>query len=125
MHYLLTYELVPDYVARRAPLRADHLRLAWAALGPAAFCCPAPRQYPPDRHQFDRTETSLAAHRRPGIHGSKVECPADGQSVPSAADGDFRGRRRYAAWAGDMNWPKLRMESWCFSALSQKNPAGE
>ena len=31
MHYLLIYELVPDYVARRAPLRADHLRHAWAA----------------------------------------------------------------------------------------------
>jgi uncharacterized protein YciI len=33
MHYLLFYELVPDYVARRAPLRADHLRLAWASHG--------------------------------------------------------------------------------------------
>jgi len=33
MHYLLIYELVPDYVARRAPLRAEHLRLAWAAHG--------------------------------------------------------------------------------------------
>lgn len=31
MHYLLTYQLVPDYVERRAPLRAEHLRLAWAA----------------------------------------------------------------------------------------------
>jgi uncharacterized protein YciI len=33
MHYLLIYELVSDYVARRAPLRADHLRHAWAAHG--------------------------------------------------------------------------------------------
>lgn len=33
MHYLLTYELVPDYVTRRAPLRAEHLGLAWAAHG--------------------------------------------------------------------------------------------
>jgi uncharacterized protein YciI len=33
MHYLLFYELVPDYVQRRAPLRADHLRLAWASHG--------------------------------------------------------------------------------------------
>jgi uncharacterized protein len=31
MHYLLFYELVPDYVNRRAPLRAEHLRLAWAS----------------------------------------------------------------------------------------------
>ena len=33
MHYLLIYELVPDYVNRRAPLRAEHLRLAWASHG--------------------------------------------------------------------------------------------
>lgn len=31
MHYLLIYDLVPDYVNRRAPLRGEHLRLAWAA----------------------------------------------------------------------------------------------
>ena len=31
MHYLLFYELVPDYVTRRAPLRAEHLAMAWAA----------------------------------------------------------------------------------------------
>jgi uncharacterized protein YciI len=31
MHFLLFYELVPDYVNRRAPLRAEHLRLAWAS----------------------------------------------------------------------------------------------
>ena len=34
MHYLLIYELVPDYVNRRAPLRADHLRHAWAVERP-------------------------------------------------------------------------------------------
>jgi uncharacterized protein len=28
MHYLLLYDLVDDYVERRAPLRADHLGLA-------------------------------------------------------------------------------------------------
>ena len=28
MHYLLFYDLVDDYVERRAPLRAEHLRLA-------------------------------------------------------------------------------------------------
>ncbi len=31
MHYLLFYDVVPDYVARRAPLRAEHLALARAA----------------------------------------------------------------------------------------------
>lgn len=31
MHYLLVYEVVPDYVERRRPLRAEHLALARAA----------------------------------------------------------------------------------------------
>ena len=30
-HYLLVYHVVGDYVARRAPLREEHLRLARAA----------------------------------------------------------------------------------------------
>ena len=32
MHYLLMYDVVPDYAERRAPLRAAHLALAWAAV---------------------------------------------------------------------------------------------
>ena len=31
MHWLLLYDLVDDYLDRRAPLRADHLALAQAA----------------------------------------------------------------------------------------------
>ena len=31
MHYLLFYDLAPDYLERRAEFRAEHLRLAWAA----------------------------------------------------------------------------------------------
>ena len=31
MHYLLFYDVVPDYVERRAPFRAEHLELARAA----------------------------------------------------------------------------------------------
>lgn len=31
VHYLLFYEVVDDYVARRAEFREEHLRLAWAA----------------------------------------------------------------------------------------------
>ena len=31
MHYLLLYDVVPDYVERRAPFRAEHLALAQAA----------------------------------------------------------------------------------------------
>jgi uncharacterized protein YciI len=29
MHYLMTYELSPDYLERRGQFRAEHLRLAW------------------------------------------------------------------------------------------------
>ena len=31
MHYLLFYEVTPDYVERRAQYRAEHLTLAWQA----------------------------------------------------------------------------------------------
>lgn len=30
-HWLLHYDLAPDYLDRRASLRSDHLALAWAA----------------------------------------------------------------------------------------------
>jgi len=30
-HYLLVYDLSPDYLTRRGALRAEHLKLAWAA----------------------------------------------------------------------------------------------
>jgi uncharacterized protein len=33
MHYLLTYELAPDYLERRGAFRAEHLKLAWEAEG--------------------------------------------------------------------------------------------
>jgi uncharacterized protein len=33
MHYLLIYELAPDYLARRTAFRNDHLKLAWQAEG--------------------------------------------------------------------------------------------
>lgn len=32
MHYLLNYDVVPDYVTRRVPLREAHLRHAWGAV---------------------------------------------------------------------------------------------
>jgi len=31
MHYLLFYDVAPDYLTRRVEFRADHLRLAWEA----------------------------------------------------------------------------------------------
>ncbi|HZZ09424.1 MAG TPA: YciI-like protein [Paraburkholderia sp.] len=32
MHYLLMYDLVPDYLDRRGAYRDEHLKLAWAAV---------------------------------------------------------------------------------------------
>lgn len=32
MHYLLFYDVVPDYAERRLPFRAAHLAHAWAAV---------------------------------------------------------------------------------------------
>ena len=32
-HYILFYDVVDDYVARRAPFRNEHLKYAWAAVG--------------------------------------------------------------------------------------------
>jgi uncharacterized protein len=31
MHYLLFYDVAPDYLARRGQFRNDHLKLAWQA----------------------------------------------------------------------------------------------
>jgi uncharacterized protein YciI len=31
MHYLLCYDLAPDYLERRAEFRTEHLQLAWQA----------------------------------------------------------------------------------------------
>lgn len=31
MHYLLMYDLVPDYLERRGEFRDEHLKLAWEA----------------------------------------------------------------------------------------------
>ncbi|MEZ5466166.1 MAG: YciI-like protein [Lysobacterales bacterium] len=31
MHYILIYQLSPDYLSRRAEFRSAHLKLAWAA----------------------------------------------------------------------------------------------
>ena len=33
MHFLLTYELAPDYLERRGVFRAEHLKLAWETEG--------------------------------------------------------------------------------------------
>jgi uncharacterized protein YciI len=33
MHYMLIYELAPDYLERRGAFRDEHLKLAWKAEG--------------------------------------------------------------------------------------------
>ena len=37
MHYLMFYELAPDYLQRREAFRAEHLALAWAASANGQF----------------------------------------------------------------------------------------
>ena len=44
-HFLLVYDLSPDYMTRRAALRGEHLKLAWAA------------PHPEHDHRFGLTET--------------------------------------------------------------------
>jgi len=48
MHYLLMYDVVPDYVERRAPLRAAHLAQARAALARGELVLGGALANPPD-----------------------------------------------------------------------------
>ena len=48
MHYLLTYDVVGDYVARRAPLRAAHIALARAAAAKGDLVLGGALGNPPD-----------------------------------------------------------------------------
>ena len=49
MHYLLIYDLVGDYVERRAPLRAMHIALARAAEQRGELVLGGALANPPDR----------------------------------------------------------------------------
>ena len=49
MHYLLIYDLVDDYMARRAPLRSAHVTLARAALARGELVLGGALADPPDR----------------------------------------------------------------------------
>lgn len=49
MHYLLIYELVGDYVQRRAPLRSEHLALARGAEARGELVLGGALANPPDR----------------------------------------------------------------------------
>jgi uncharacterized protein YciI len=48
MHFVLFYEFAPDYLERRAPLRAEHLRLAWEAQARGDFVLGGPFADPVD-----------------------------------------------------------------------------
>lgn len=48
MHYLLLYDVVPDYVARRAQYRAEHLALARAAIARGELVLGGALADPPD-----------------------------------------------------------------------------
>jgi len=49
MHYLLIYELAPDYLQRRAQHRALHLQLAWKAAGEKGLVLGGALAEPADR----------------------------------------------------------------------------
>jgi uncharacterized protein len=48
MHYLLIYDVVPDYVERRGPLRAEHLALGRAAVARGELVLGGALADPPD-----------------------------------------------------------------------------
>lgn len=49
MHYLLFYDLVPDYLARRGAFRDEHLTLAWKAQAADGLLLAGALGDPPDR----------------------------------------------------------------------------
>lgn len=85
MHYLLLYDVVPDYVERRVPYRAEHLALA--------------------REAFARGELVLGGALAEPVDGAVLvfrgESPADAEAF-AAADPYIRNglvtRWRVRAW---------------------------
>jgi uncharacterized protein len=61
MHYLLFYDVVSDYVERRAPLRAGHIALARAAAERGELVLAGALANPPDGAVFLFTGDSPAA----------------------------------------------------------------
>lgn len=64
MHYLLAYDVAPDYLTRRAEFRAAHLALAWQSV--------------------DRGELLLGGTVNDPIDGAMLLFRADSQAVPTA-----------------------------------------
>lgn len=64
MHFLLGYELAPDYLERRAQFRAEHLALAWRAADAGELLVAGALAEPADRALLLFTGDSDAAARR-------------------------------------------------------------
>ncbi len=64
MHYLLNYDVAPDYLARRPQFRAAHLALAWQAV--------------------ERGELVLGGTLNDPIEGAMLLFKADSPAVPTA-----------------------------------------
>ena len=75
MHFLLTYDLAPDYLERRAEFRNEHLKLAWEAQERGEMVLAGALDEPADRallvFNCDSAETpQLFAARDPYVtHG--------------------------------------------------------
>ena len=52
MHYLLLYDLAPDYIERRQQFRNEHLRLGWLAQARGELVLAGPFADPPDTAVF-------------------------------------------------------------------------
>jgi uncharacterized protein len=48
MHYLMIYDLSPDYLERRAQFRAEHLKLAWESANRGEMILGGALADPPD-----------------------------------------------------------------------------
>jgi uncharacterized protein len=61
MHYLLFYEFGSDYLDKRAPFRAEHLKLAWASVERGELLLGGALADPPDGGVLVFTGESPAA----------------------------------------------------------------
>jgi len=78
MHYLLIYELCPDYLERRAEVRDAHLKLAWQAVERGDIVLAGALDSPADRamllFQGDSPEVAQAfARNDPYVTNKLVE----------------------------------------------------
>jgi uncharacterized protein len=78
MHYLLIYDLAPDYLERRGEFRQEHLDLAWQAAGAGDLVLGGALQEPADQAYllFEGDSPDAAEHfarRDPYVKNGLVE----------------------------------------------------